>query len=36
MAINEIKEAVRTWKTLATKIGISKAEMSLMSGAFRF
>jgi serine/threonine-protein kinase HipA len=34
--LNEIIEAVRTWKTLATKIGISKAEMNLMSGAFKF
>jgi serine/threonine-protein kinase HipA len=34
--LNEIKGAVKTWKTLATKIGISKAEMNLMSGAFKF
>lgn len=34
--LDEIKGAVKTWKTLATKIGISKAEMNLMSGALKF
>jgi len=32
----EIKGAVKNWKTEATKIGISKAEISLMSSAFKF
>ena len=34
--LNEIKGAVKNWKTEATKIGISKAEISLMSSAFKF
>ena len=34
--LKEIKGAVKNWKTEATKIGISKAEISLMSSAFRY
>ena len=34
--LNEIRGAVKKWKTEATKIGISKAEISLMSSAFKF
>ena len=36
LILNDIKSAVKNWKTLAIKIGISKAEMHLMSGAFKF
>lgn len=34
--LKEIKGAVKNWKTEATKIGISKAEIKLMSSAFKF
>jgi serine/threonine-protein kinase HipA len=34
--LNEIRGAVKNWKTEATKIGISKAEITLMSSAFKF
>ena len=34
--LKEIKGAVKNWKTVATKIGISKAEIALMSSAFKF
>ena len=34
--LKEIKAAIKNWKTEATKIGISKAEISLMSSAFKF
>ena len=34
--LKEIKGAVKKWKKEATKIGISKAEISLMSTAFKF
>lgn len=34
--LTEIKTVVSTWKTVAKKIGISRAEQELMSGAFRF
>jgi serine/threonine-protein kinase HipA len=34
--LNEVKAAVKTWKNLATKIGISKSEISLMSSAFKY
>ena len=34
--LKEIKGAVKNWKTEATKIGISKAEITLMSSAFKF
>lgn len=34
--LNEVKEAVSTWKNEAVKIGISKAEIDLMEGAFRY
>ena len=34
--LKEIKGAVKNWKTEATKIGISKAEISLMNSAFQF
>jgi len=34
--LNEIKSAIKNWKTVATKIGISKSEIALMSSAFRF
>jgi len=34
--LKEIKGAVKNWKKEATKIGISKAEISLMSSAFKF
>jgi len=33
--LKEIKGAVKNWKTVATKIGISKAEIALMSSAFK-
>jgi serine/threonine-protein kinase HipA len=33
--IDEVKEAVRSWKQIAQEIGISKAEQSLMNSAFR-
>ena len=34
--LKEIKGAVKNWKTEATKIGISKAEITLMGFAFKF
>ncbi len=34
--LNEVKETVSTWKNEALKIGISKAEIDLMEGAFRY
>jgi serine/threonine-protein kinase HipA len=34
--LKEIRGAVKNWKTEATKIGISKAEINLMSSAFKF
>jgi serine/threonine-protein kinase HipA len=34
--LKEIKGVVKNWKTEATKIGISKAEIGLMSSAFKF
>jgi hypothetical protein len=34
--LSEIKGAVKNWKKEALKIGISKAEMTLMSSAFKF
>lgn len=34
--LSEIKGVVKNWKTEAAKIGISKAEISLMSPAFKF
>ena len=34
--LKEIKRVVKNWKTEATKIGISKAEIALMSSAFKF
>lgn len=34
--LKEIKGVVKNWKTEATKIGISKAEITLMSSAFKF
>jgi serine/threonine-protein kinase HipA len=34
--LKEIKGAVKKWKTEAIKIGISNAEISLMSSAFKF
>ena len=34
--IKEIKGVVKNWKVEATKIGISKAEIALMSSAFKF
>ena len=34
--LKEIKGAVKNWKTEATKIGISKAEITLMGSAFKF
>ena len=34
--LKEIKGAVKNWKTEATKIGISKAEITLMNAAFKF
>lgn len=34
--LKEIKGAVKNWKTEAIKIGISNAEISLMSSAFKF
>jgi len=34
--IGEVKSAVRNWKTIATKIGISRAEQELMKSAFRY
>jgi serine/threonine-protein kinase HipA len=36
MTIQEISEAVSHWKTIATKIGISKKEQLLMEKAFLF
>jgi serine/threonine-protein kinase HipA len=33
--LKEVKAAVKNWKTLANKIGISVAEQKLMAGAFR-
>lgn len=33
--INEVIEAVRTWKVIAQKIGISRAEQELMAAAFK-
>ena len=34
--LKEIMSAVKNWKTLAVKIGISKSEIALMNSAFRF
>jgi len=34
--LSEIKGVVKNWKAEASKIGISKAEMTLMSSAFKF
>jgi ribosomal protein S4 len=34
--LKEIKGVVKNWKTEATKIGISKAEITLMNAAFKF
>ena len=34
--LKEVKVVVKNWKTEATKIGISKAEITLMSSAFKF
>jgi serine/threonine-protein kinase HipA len=34
--LKEIKGAIKNWKTEAIKIGISKAEINLMSSAFKF
>jgi len=34
--LKEIKAAVKNWKAEATKIGISKSEIALMSSAFKF
>jgi serine/threonine-protein kinase HipA len=34
--LSEIKAVVKSWKAEASKIGISKAEMTLMSSAFKF
>lgn len=34
--LKDIRGAVKNWKTEATKIGISKAEINLMSSAFKF
>ena len=34
--LKEIKAAIKNWKTEATKIGISKTEIALMSSAFKF
>lgn len=34
--LKEIKGAVKNWKTEAIKIGISKAEITLMNSAFKF
>lgn len=34
--LNEVKDAVSQWKTLAQDIGISRQEKQLMEGAFRF
>jgi serine/threonine-protein kinase HipA len=34
--LSEIKAVVKNWKAEASKIGISKAEMTLMSSAFKF
>jgi serine/threonine-protein kinase HipA len=34
--LKEIKGVIKNWKTEATKIGISKAEIGLMSSAFKF
>jgi serine/threonine-protein kinase HipA len=32
--INEVMEAVKDWRTLVTKIGIAKREMSLFEEVF--
>jgi serine/threonine-protein kinase HipA len=34
--LNEVKSVVGTWKSEALKLGISKAEIDLMEGAFRY
>lgn len=34
--LKEIKAAIKNWKTEATKFGISKTEIALMSSAFKF
>jgi serine/threonine-protein kinase HipA len=34
--LNEVKSVVKNWKAEANKIGISRAELSLMAGAFRY
>jgi len=34
--VKEIKTSVKSWKTEATRIGISNAEIALMSSAFKF
>jgi serine/threonine-protein kinase HipA len=34
--LKEIKGVIKNWKTEATKIGISKAEIGLMSSAYKF
>jgi serine/threonine-protein kinase HipA len=34
--LKEIKGVVKDWKTEAVKIGISKAEITLMNSAFKF
>jgi hypothetical protein len=34
--LKEVKVVVKNWKIEATKIGISKAEIALMTSAFKF
>ncbi len=34
--IKEVRSVVRNWKTIATKIGISRNEQELMKPAFRY
>lgn len=33
--ITEVKDATKNWKTIASKIGISRSEQELMAAAFR-
>ena len=33
--LNEVKKSVSAWSRVAKKIGVSKKEQEMMSGAFR-